>query len=887
MKKAVKKTAIILIAAVLVAAALFAAYFFLVKPMFEREKLSEGMTVGEAEDIEAFIKDNDEVDADEDSGLIYMNRQVVVLADGEAELTDIRALASGYDAELEESMADIGLYLFTFEEAKDYRELDKLIRDLEAENLVEKAYFNTVTLNGEDEVQAVYPDDPWEEGITGNWSDKDNADGSNWGLELIQVPEAWDYLEEMSEVRVGLIDNTVNEDHEDLTFEKVTVNTVSEDGKIEDPKYTVKAESDHGNHVAGTMGADWNNKTGVSGILGNVGKLYFSQMVFEAEGGKYVSRYGTWYSYMHNIKTLADDDVRVINISQNTSRTICFAASMGNEAAQNFIQYQADAMEVALNRYIQQRTEEGKPDFLLVVAAGNVNGYYYQESKSELYGYKELTKYKKDAKSGGAEAVYNNFLNAMDEDTAKAHVITVGAVSNEDKHPYTDFACVGERVDIAAPGTEVYSTGANGYLSLGGTSMACPHVSGTAGLCFAINPELTGPQVKQILITSSTGRYYLEKNGECGLVNAQKAVVLSQKTKGEPAKEVNKLIGSKASGLDLCFVVDTTGSMGDDIDDAKANMDEILAALSAKGGSYRVALVDYRDTKERGGSEDYPSKVQLEFTADETAIRSAIDGLTLGYGGDNPETVFSGLAEAAGLDWRKDAKKVIIVLGDAPPHDPEPDTGYTYEQILTLLTGSGIGIDYKNSDERVLDQGVITLYAVSSEASGDASDFFKQITEDTGGKYNNVDDADEIAGEMIGYIDDIEVDAGYSFDLDFGREYGEQEVDLYTKDGEYLFAFETDSRGRFVVDRMDEKEYSFVIPETGASGTMKVSGKEDKKVELDMAKYRFQRIQKLWKDRKVPLVGITLAVVVVSIFVPVGLGSIVRASRKKKEQDED
>ena len=73
MKKAVKKTAIILIAAVLVAAALFAAYFFLVKPMFEREKLSEGMTVGEAEDIEAFIKDNDEVDADEDSGLIYMN----------------------------------------------------------------------------------------------------------------------------------------------------------------------------------------------------------------------------------------------------------------------------------------------------------------------------------------------------------------------------------------------------------------------------------------------------------------------------------------------------------------------------------------------------------------------------------------------------------------------------------------------------------------------------------------------------------------------------------------------------------------------------------------------------------------------------------------------
>ena len=93
--------------------------------------------------------------------------------------------------------------------------------------------------------------------------------------------------------------------------------------------------------------------------------------------------------------------------------------------------------------------------------------------------------------------------------------------------------------------------------------------------------------------------------------------------------------------------------MGDDIDNAKENMRSILSTLSEKSSDYRVAVVDYRDFSDRTGkSQDYPAKVQLSFTDDDDAIYNAINALSLGNGGDNPETVYSAIMTTLALDWR-------------------------------------------------------------------------------------------------------------------------------------------------------------------------------------------------------------------------------------------
>ncbi|RBI64307.1 peptidase S8 [halophilic archaeon] len=64
---------------------------------------------------------------------------------------------------------------------------------------------------------------------------------------------------------------------------------------------------------------------------------------------------------------------------------------------------------------------------------------------------------------------------------------SVMAVSSTNQNDgLSDFSSTGAEVEIAAPGTDIYSTYLGGsYTTLSGTSMACPHVSGAAGQLMA------------------------------------------------------------------------------------------------------------------------------------------------------------------------------------------------------------------------------------------------------------------------------------------------------------------------------------------------------------------------------------------------------------------
>ena len=43
-------------------------------------------------------------------------------------------------------------------------------------------------------------------------------DGSNWWLEAIEVPEAWEHNNEFSEITIGVVDNGFDTSHEDLSI---------------------------------------------------------------------------------------------------------------------------------------------------------------------------------------------------------------------------------------------------------------------------------------------------------------------------------------------------------------------------------------------------------------------------------------------------------------------------------------------------------------------------------------------------------------------------------------------------------------------------------------------------------------------------------------------
>jgi subtilisin family serine protease len=899
MKKIIKKIAVFLIVLILLLVLFVVAWVFLIFPSFVAPKDE----VAEVEPGSVQIaEDSEKIDFNEANGVLYVNNEVIVFVRASASEDKIAALFDSFDAEIDESMADIDVYRLVFKEAMTYDDLESLIKKIKSDPIVENAYLNTVTefeadtTDTEDDFEyknPAFPDDPWN-------SDTWNVTvprGENWGVEAIDAPGAWGYLDQMSSVRIGLIDSMPNLSHEDLSFANSSCLFIDEGTGITNTnKYSISAD-DHGTHVSGTMNAAWDNTAGVSGVMGGKGELYYSAVYYDANG-KLSSKYATAYSYLLALKTLIDQDVQVINISQNTSRLIGFAASHGNQNAINHLSLQADLTEKGLNRIISAREAADKPDFVVCVAAGNSNSTYYYKDDNATYGYREeMTTWETvkylfgwRGERGNSLALYNNFLNLMDAESVKDRVIVVGAVGidsgastqNNTQYSYAYFSNVGSRVDVVAPGVDVYSCTANGYGSLSGTSMATPHVSGVAGLIFACNPALSGPEVKDILVASTTGRYY--HGGEySGLLNANNSVVNALKTVETSVEKVLKT--EVDNGLDLCFVVDTTGSMGDDIENAKANMASILEHLAAKTENYRVALIDYRDYPERSNeSEDYPYKIQLYFTSNNESITDAINGLDLGNGGDSEETVYSALMSAVKLDWRSDAKKVIIILGDAAPLDPEPITDFTYDDVLLALFNADINIDYEDSDDRVvdaLDASLINVFSIGTDASSDAADFFEQISTSTGGSYASVDDASKVGDAIIDSIEQIEVAEKITVNADFGDAMANQKINLYSGK-EYLFTMETDKNGQFVIDSIEADTYRWTSNSLYSGGSIDIDT-NSRDATIRMTKdYWFTPLLQLWHQYSYLICIALLAYIAVCIAVPVSIKKIrVRVQKKK------
>ncbi|MBX3189866.1 MAG: VWA domain-containing protein, partial [Labilithrix sp.] len=123
--------------------------------------------------------------------------------------------------------------------------------------------------------------------------------------------------------------------------------------------------------------------------------------------------------------------------------------------------------------------------------------------------------------------------------------------------------------------------------------------------------------------------------------------------------------------LDLVFLVDETGSMGAYIEEVKARLLEMIDALrnAPLCRSLRLGIVSYRDHPPE--DDTFVSRV-VPLTADVASIRKGVQRMEARGGGDTPEAVTDGLFDVARLDWREHASRVVVWVGDAPPHGVDP-----------------------------------------------------------------------------------------------------------------------------------------------------------------------------------------------------------------------
>lgn len=132
---------------------------------------------------------------------------------------------------------------------------------------------------------------------------------------------------------------------------------------------------------------------------------------------------------------------------------------------------------------------------------------------------------------------------------------------------------------------------------------------------------------------------------------------------------LDRAMDLREAGLELCFCIDATGSMGPLISATAGAAEQVTGLLSGFAPDLRVAAVYYRDQQDMTGA----AKVLNELTTKHSKVFKRIGNLAAEGGGDIPEAVERGLAVALDRDevgWSLATNKLVIIMGDAPPHPP-------------------------------------------------------------------------------------------------------------------------------------------------------------------------------------------------------------------------
>ncbi len=138
------------------------------------------------------------------------------------------------------------------------------------------------------------------------------------------------------------------------------------------------------------------------------------------------------------------------------------------------------------------------------------------------------------------------------------------------------------------------------------------------------------------------------------------------------ANGVNRLVldvpCGQSDAVDVAFVVDATGSMQDEIDFLKAEMNDIIYQSKKIGDrlNFRFGNVFYRDA---APNEEYTTRI-MDFTRVLSTAVNFISDQRANGGGDTPEAVEIALDSAINkLSWSVEARaRILFLVLDAGPH---------------------------------------------------------------------------------------------------------------------------------------------------------------------------------------------------------------------------
>lgn len=187
----------------------------------------------------------------------------------------------------------------------------------------------------------------------------------------------------------------------------------------------------------------------------------------------------------------------------------------------------------------------------------------------------------------------------------------------------------------------------------------------------------------------SARKISLEIDGGSGLPGFTKRMELSRNglRTVEIAAQQPRVLPARIP-LDIVFVMDTTGSMGEEISRLKNTINIIHMNLTemSVAADLRFGMVLYKDE-----DDEYVTNV-IPLTSDIIAFRTALDQVYASGGGDTPEDLVAALGELVNtIQWNREAVKLAYVITDAPPH-LDYLTDYSCEEAVRDAREKGIKI---------------------------------------------------------------------------------------------------------------------------------------------------------------------------------------------------
>ena len=181
--------------------------------------------------------------------------------------------------------------------------------------------------------------------------------------------------------------------------------------------------------------------------------------------------------------------------------------------------------------------------------------------------------------------------------------------------------------------------------------------------------------------------------------------------------------------LDLMFVVDTTGSMGDEIYYLQKELEDVIKRVKEDNANIPVRLSCnfYRDL-----SDEYVVR-SSEFSANIDSQLALLNAEHASGGGDYEEAVEKALEDAVNNhSWEKDSVKLMFMVLDAPPHNTEA----IKQQLASTLSDAA-------------EKGIRIIPVASSGVDKSTEFLLRTFAMTTGGTYTFLTDDSGIGGSHI------------------------------------------------------------------------------------------------------------------------------------------